>query len=194
MRNAVDTAPSLRNLERSLLEPDDVLELVEKALLDLLWFAADAAQLAQRLPLLLGQIGRNHDSDKDQLVAPTSAPQVRDATAVDADRLTILRPGRYVDLLRTVHCGDFHGIAQSRLCHAQGQLIDDVGTVSLQHRVGLDLDEDVQVTSGAHTRTDLAFTGEANLRATVDGAQDAVPHFLYVGEVGGADAGQVGVV
>src|SRR5437764_1154890 len=44
MRNAVDTAPSLRNLERSLLEPDDVLELVEKALLDLLWFAADAAQ------------------------------------------------------------------------------------------------------------------------------------------------------
>src|SRR5213080_1708116 len=169
MRNAVDTAPSLRNLERSLLEPDDVLELVEKAFLDLLWFATDAAQLAQRLPLLLGQIGRNHDSDKDQLVAPTSAPQVRDATAVDADRLSILRPGRYVDLLRTVHCGDFHGIAQSRLCHAQGQLIDDVGTVSLQHRVRLDLDDDVQVTGGA-------------------AARDTDPYFLFAGAVAAAAA------
>src|SRR5437762_5952070 len=179
MRNAVDTAPSLRNLERSLLEPDDVLGLVDRALLDLLRFAADAAQLAQRLPLLLGQTGRNHDSDKDQLVAATSGPHVRDATTVDADRLSILGPGRNVDVLGPVHRWDFHRVPQGGLSHAQGQLIDDVGTVSLQHGVGLDLDDDVEVTGGAPTRTDLAFTGEANLRATIDAAWDADPHFLF---------------
>src|SRR5438105_347722 len=166
MRNAVDTAPSLRNPERSLLEPDDVLELVEKALLDLLRFAADAAQLAQRLPLLLGQIGGNHDADKDQLVAPTSGPHVRDATTVDADRLSILGAGRYVDLLGPVHRWDFHRVTQGGLCHAQGQLIDDVGAVPLQHRVGRDLDDNVPVTGGTTTRTDVAFTAEPTLRAT----------------------------
>src|SRR5438045_9297657 len=103
MRNAVDTAPSLRNLERSLLEPDDVLELVEKALLDLLRFSADAAQLTQRLPLLLGQIGRNHDSDKDQLVAAASGPHMRDATTVDAYRLAILCLGGNIGLLGPVN-------------------------------------------------------------------------------------------
>src|SRR3989440_1038026 len=192
MRNAVDTAPSLRNLERPLLEPDDVLELVEKALLDLLRFAADAAQLAQRLPLLLGQIGGNHDADKDQLVAPTSGPQVRDATTVDADRLSILGAGRYVDLLGTVHRWDFDRVTQSGLCHAQGQLIDDVGAVPLQHRVGLDLDDDVQVTGGTPTRTDLAFTAEANLRATVDASRDADPNFLFAGTVAAAGASPAG--
>src|SRR5438045_2047141 len=192
MRNAVDTAPSLRNLERSLLEPDDVLELVEKALLDLLRFSADAAQLTQRLPLLLGQIGRDHDSDKDQLVAPASGPHMRDATTVDADRLSILGPGRNVDLLGPIHRWDFHRVAQGGLCHAQGQLIDDVGTVSLQHRVRLDLDDDVEVTGGTATRTDLAFTGEANLRPTIDAARDADPHFLFAGAVAAPAAGPAG--
>src|SRR5256886_8523669 len=189
MRNAVDTAPSLRNLERSLLEPDDVLELVEKALLDLLRFSADAAQLTQRLPLLLGQIGRNHDSDKDQLVAAASGPHMRDATTVDADRLAIMGPGRNVDVLGPVHRWDFHRVAQGSLCHAQGQLIDEVGTVSLQHRVRLDLDDDVEVTGGAPTRTDLAFTGEANLRPTIDAARDTDPYFLFAGAVAAAAAG-----
>src|SRR5438445_6263438 len=192
MRNAVDTAPSLRNRKRWLLEPDNVLELVEKALLDLLRFAVDAAQLAQRLLLLLGQVGGNHDSDKDQLVAAASGSHVRDATTVDSDGLSVLRPGRNVDLLGTVHGWDFHGVAQGGLCHAQGQFIDDVGTVSLQHRVRLHLDDDVQVTSGAPTRTDLAFTGKANLRATVDAARDADPHFLFAGAVTAATASPAG--
>src|SRR5467141_669018 len=177
MRNAVDTRPSVRNLKRSLLEPDDVLELVEKALLDLLRFAADAAQLAHRLLLLLGQVGGNHDPHKDQLITATPRAHVRDATTVDSDGLSILRPGRNVDPLGTVDRWDFHRVAQGGLCHAQGQLVDDVGAVSLQDGMGFDLDDDVQRAGGAPTWTDLAFTAKADLRATVDAARDADPDF-----------------
>src|SRR3989442_8199024 len=194
MRNAVDTRPSVRNLKRLLLEPDDVLELVEKALLDLLRFAADAAQLAQRLLLLLGEIGGNHDPHKDQLVTATPGTHMRDATTVDSDRLAILRPGRNVDVLGTIDRWDFHGIAQCGLRHAQGQLVDDAGTVAFQHRGRLDLDDDVEVTSGAPAGTDLAFTGEADLRATVDPGRDVDPHSLLAGTVAAAGAGGAGVL
>src|SRR2546428_2193194 len=194
MRNAVDTRPSVRNLKRLLLEPDDVLELVEKALLDLLRFATDAAQLAQRLLLLLGEIGGNHDPHKDQLVTATPGTHMRDATTVDSDRLAILRPGRYVDVLGTIDRWDFHGVAQGGLRHAQGQLVDDVGTVAFQHRVRLDLDDDVEVTGGALAGTDLAFTGEADLRATVDPGRDVEPHFLLARTVAAGAARPAGVL
>src|SRR5437879_9755065 len=46
---------SLPRLEACLVEADDVLELVEKALFDVLRLAADAAQLAERFLLLFGQ-------------------------------------------------------------------------------------------------------------------------------------------
>src|SRR2546425_1463548 len=194
MRNAVDTAPSVRNLKRSLLEPDDVLELVEKALLDLLRFAADATQLAQRLLLLLGQIGGNHDPHKDQLVTATPGTHMRDATTVDSDRLAILRPGRNLDVLGTVDRWDFHRVAQGGLRHTQGQLVDDVGPVAFQHRVRLDLDDDVQVTRGASAGTDLAFTREADLRTTVDPGRDVDPHFLFAGTAAAATAGPAGLL
>src|SRR2546421_268966 len=196
MRNAVDTAPSLRNLERPLLEADDVLELVEKALLDLLRFAADAAQLAHRLLLLLAQIGGNHDPHKNQLVTAAAAPHVRDAPTVDADRLPILRPRRYIDTLGTIHRRDFHRVAQGGLRHAQRQLVDDVGAVSFQHRVSLYLDHDVEVTGSAPTRADLAFAGEADLRAAVDTgpATDADVLFARTGTTAAArPAGVLGL-
>src|SRR5438067_7040758 len=47
---------SLRKLGGALVETDDLLEPVEKSLLDVLWFAADAAQLTERLLLFIGQV------------------------------------------------------------------------------------------------------------------------------------------
>src|SRR4030081_2264591 len=157
MRNAVDTA-LVYGPRRLLLETDDVLELVEKALLDVLRLGAAAAQRAWRRLLFLGQIGGNHEPHKDQLIAAPSRAHVRDAAAVDADGLAVLRAGWDFDSLRTIHRRNFHGVAQGGLRHAQGQLVDDIGAVSLQHRVGFDLDDDVQVPRAAAARTHLAFT------------------------------------
>lgn len=61
---------SLKDLDRELLEADDVLELVEEAFFDVLRLAADAAQLPQRLLLLLRQVRGDDDPHVDELVPP----------------------------------------------------------------------------------------------------------------------------
>src|ERR1700737_4552263 len=168
MRNAVDTDLVYETSSAVFLETDGVLELVEKALLDVLRLAADAAQLLQRLPLLFGQVGGNHHPHIDELVAAAARPHMRNAAAIDPDGLPVLGPGRNLDLLRPVDRWDLDRIAQRCLRHAQRQLVDHAGALALQYRVRLDLEDDVQVARGTAARANFTLTCEADLRSAVD--------------------------
>src|SRR3989442_9742073 len=141
--------------------------------------AADTAQLAQHLLLLLGQVGGNHDPHVNNLVAAAARTDMRNAAPIDPDGLPVLGTGRNFDLLRPVDRGDLHRVAQRRLRHAQRQLVDHVGAVALQHRVRLDLDDDVEVTRGTIAGADLTLTREPDLRSAVDAGGDADPAPLF---------------
>src|SRR5438132_12386597 len=119
MRNAVDTGLVYGSSTGALVETDDLLEAVEKSLLDVLWLAAAAAQLTERLLLFLGQVRRDHDPHVDDLVAATTRTQVRDPPPVDTEQLPILRARRDLDPLRPVHRRNLDGVAQRRLRHAE---------------------------------------------------------------------------
>src|SRR6202171_3562761 len=151
-RSAVDTGLVYGTSSAVLLEADGVLELVEKALLNVLRLAANAAQLLQRLPLLFGQVGGNHDPHVDELVASAAGSHVRNAAAIDPEGLPVRGPGRNLDLLRPVDRWDLDRVAQRCLRHAQRQLVDHVGTLALQYRVRLGLEDDVQVGRGTAAR------------------------------------------
>ena len=114
---------------------------------------------------------------------------MRNAASADPDRLPILGAWRDLDLLRTIDRWDLHGVAERGLRHAQGQLVDHVGAVALQHRVRLDLEHDVQVARGATTRADLALTREADLRSAVDAGGNVDTHLLFARSVTAAAAG-----
>src|SRR2546423_4028318 len=191
-RTAVDTALVYRGSRAGLVEADDVLELVEKALLDVLRLAADAAQLPERFLLLFGQVGGNYDPYVDELVTATAGAHMRNAASADPDRLPVLGAGRDLDLLRPIDRGDLHGVAERGLRHAQRQLVDHVGAVSLQHRMRLDLEDDIQVARGATARADLALTREADLRSAVDAGGNVDTHLLFARSVTAAAAGLAG--
>src|SRR2546423_428907 len=128
MRNAVDTGLVYGSSTRSLVETDDLLEPVEKALLDVLRLAADTAQLMERLLLFLSQVGRNNDSHINDLVATPTRTQVRDAAPVDAKQLAVLSTGWDLDPFRPVHRGNLDRVAR-RTCPAPrhgGQVCGDV--------------------------------------------------------------------
>src|ERR1700730_1449968 len=191
-RSAVDTGLVYGTSSAVLLEADGVLELVEKALLDVLWLAADAAQLLQRLLLLVGQVGRNHDPHVDEVVTATPREHMGNAAAVEPNGLPVLGAGRNLDLLRPVDRGDLNRVAQRGLRHAQRQFVDHVGAIALQHRVRLDLDDDVQVAVGTAARSHFTLTGEANLRSAVDAGRDVDPHLFLARAVAAAAAGLAG--
>src|SRR5438046_8870562 len=102
MRNAVDTGLVYGSSTRSLVETDDLLEPVEKALLDVLRLAADTAQLMERLLLFLSQVGGNDDSHIDDLVATPTRTQVRDPAPVDATQMAGLGAGWDLHEFRSV--------------------------------------------------------------------------------------------
>src|SRR5438067_13540992 len=192
MRNAVDTGLVYGSLAALLVETDDLLEPVEKPLLDVLRFAADAAQLTERLPLFLRQVRRDDDSHIDDLVATPTRTQVRDPAPMDAKQLAILGTRRDLDSFRPVHRGNLDGVAQRSLRHAERQVVDDIGAIALQNRVWLDLDHDVQVAGRATTWTDLTLAREPDLGARVHASRGVDPNFLLTGTVAGAAADAAG--
>src|SRR5439155_1366988 len=115
MRNAVDTGLVYGSSARPLLETDDLLEPVEKALLDVLRLAADPAQLTERLLLFLSQVGRDDDSHVDNLVAAPTRTQVWNPAPVDAKQLAVLGSGRDLDPFRPINCGNLDRVAQGGL-------------------------------------------------------------------------------
>src|SRR5256885_2143661 len=119
MRNAVDTGLVYGSLARSLIETNDLLEPVEKALLDVLRLAADTPQLTEGLLLFLGQIGGDDDSHVDDLVATPTRTQVRDSAPTDPEQLAVLGSRRYLDPFRPVHRGNLDSVAERGLRHAE---------------------------------------------------------------------------
>src|SRR5437588_3656129 len=171
-----------------LLEADGALELVEEPLVHGMRLAAHLAQGLERLLLLGREVGRDDHADVDDLVAPPAGAQVGHSVPVQPEDPPILGSRRDLEALRALHRGDLDAVAQRRLDDRQRQLIDDVGAVALEHRVGLDVERDVKVARLAAPRPGLALPAEADLGAAVDPGRDAHAHLLLTGHVSRAGA------
>jgi len=116
------------------------------------------------------------------------------AAALNADRLALLGAGRDLDLLRTVNGGNLDHVTECGLRDAQGQFVEDIGAVSLQHGVRFDVDDNVEVTGRPTTGTDFALAREPDLGAAVDPSRNVDPHLLLTRLVAGSAAGPAGSV
>src|SRR5690606_5022672 len=125
--------------------------------------------LAQQFALARGQPGRCLDNDLDHEVAPAAALQHWHAGAALAQLLARLDAGRDVDRMSlAVEAGDLDCAAERGGGEADRRAGEQRGALALEHRVRLDVDEDVEVARRRAVRAGLALARQADAGAVVD--------------------------
>src|SRR5688572_19560625 len=145
-----------------LVEPALGARVVARAVL-----RADGLELAQQLTLALGEVDRRLEHHVAEEVAGHLAAHALDAFALEAEGLAGLRFGGHADLGRAVGGRDRDLAAERRGADGDRHLAMQVVVVALEHRVGLDVDLDVEVSGRAAVHPRLAFAGQSHAIAFV---------------------------
>src|SRR6185312_5686964 len=109
------------------------------------------------------------------------------------EHLAGLRLGRDLHLGVTVERRDVDVAAEGRRREADRQLAVQVGAVALEHRVGLEADDDVEVAGRAAVDTGFAFAREADAIVLVDTGGNLDGERLVLAHAPRALAGRAGI-
>ena len=91
------------------------------------------------------------------------APQVRNPLPLGAKECAVLDTRRYLQLHRPLERWNLHGISQSGLGEAYGQLIQQIISIALKELVGLHIQSDVQIAGSAAACSSLSFASKPDL-------------------------------
>src|SRR6266568_9206913 len=128
---------------------------------------ADRLELAQQLPLSVGQVYRSFDDDVAEQVAVFPAAHTANALATQPKYLPRLSLGGDSDLRRTVQSGYFDLPAERRRRETDRHLAVKVVVVALKNRMGLDLDLHVKIACRPAIDSGLAFARKTDAIAIV---------------------------
>src|SRR5256886_4241747 len=128
---------------------------------------ADHLELAQQLPLSVGQVYGRFDDDVAKQVAVFPTAHAANALAAQPKYLPGLSLGGDSDLRRTVQRGNFDFSAERRRRKTDRHLAVQVVVVALKNRMGLDLDLHVKITCRSATGPGLAIARKADAIAVV---------------------------
>src|SRR6266571_4611883 len=128
---------------------------------------ADRLELAQQLPLSVGQVYRRFDDDVAEQVAVFPTAHAANALAAQPKYLPGLSLGRDSDLRRAVQRGNFDLSAERRRRETDRHLAVQVVVIALKNRMGLDLDLHVEIACRSAIHPGLALARKANAIAIV---------------------------
>src|SRR3989442_4739936 len=133
---------------------------------------ADRLELAQQLPLSVGQVYRRFDDDVAEQIAVFPTAHAANTLAAQPKYLPRLSLGGDSDLRRTVQRGNFDLPAERRRRETDRHFAVQVVVVALKDRMGLDLDLHVKIACRPAIHPVLAFAGKTDANAIVraDGA------------------------
>ena len=137
-------------------------------------------QLFEQLLLLLRQLLRRVDLDRDEQVAVAAAADVGHALAAHAERRAALRACRNRERLVAVERRDLDLAAERERREVQRHLAVQVVAVALEERVLLHVDDDVEIAGRAAARAGFAFAAEAQALAGGDAGGDADGELLLL--------------
>src|SRR5690606_6421601 len=152
------------------LAPERAFELGEETLaLGAFLAGLGFAELAEQLLLPRRELGRCLDHDLGHEVAPAAPLQHRHARPALAELAARLDPGRNVDAVAlAIEPGDLDRPAQRRDGEADRNAREQRRGLPLEHRVRLDVDEDVEIARRRAVGAGFALAVEADARAVVD--------------------------
>src|SRR6266542_766075 len=123
----------------------------------------------EELALVLREARRDAHVDANVEVAAHAQPaEMRNASAAQSDLSAGLGAGFDVDRLLAVGGGHGHARPEGRVCQRDLEVVVQLGALPAQGRMGLHVDDHVQVPARAPPRTRLALPGETDLVAVVD--------------------------
>src|SRR5215467_5283623 len=122
--------------------------------------------------LACGQLRRNLNFDNKLLVACTMAFKTRDAESFESKDLVVLGAGGNLDHCVALQGRDFDLATHHGGHHMDGDLADDVVPFSLEDRMRLDANRDVEITRRSVVQTRLALVREAQPHARFDTGRD----------------------
>src|SRR3954447_8038250 len=159
-------APDGALAERALELAEEPFGLPVRALVGAL------VELAQEAALLVVEVVRHEDVDKDPLVAAAVALQDRHAAPAQDDDLARLRPRRQLELLLPVERRDRERGAERGLRERQVDGRVDVVAFAHESLVGTDLHLDIDVAGPPADEPGVPRAGQADLLAVVDPRRD----------------------
>src|SRR5882724_2550432 len=128
---------------------------------------ANRLELAQQLPLSVGQVYRRFDDDVAEQIAVFPTAHSANALATQPKHFPRLSLGGDSDLRRTVQRGNFDFSAERRRRETDRHLAVQVVVVALKDRMGLDLDLHVKITRRPAIYPRLAFARKTDAIAIV---------------------------
>src|SRR5882762_4138729 len=128
---------------------------------------ADRLELAQQLPLSVGQVYRRFDDDVAEQVAVFPTAHAANTLATQPKYLPRLSLGGDSVLRRPVQRGNLDLSAERRRRETDRHLAVQVVVVALKDRMGLDLDLHVKVACRPAIHPGLAFAGKTDAIAIV---------------------------
>src|SRR5690606_11352736 len=127
------------------------------------------AELAEQLFLPRRELGRCLDHDLGHEVAPAAPLQHRHTRPALAELAARLDPGRNVDaVVLAIEPGNLDRPTQRRDGEADRNAREQRRGFPLEHRVGLDVDEDVEIARRRAVGSGFALAVEVDARAVVD--------------------------
>src|SRR5207248_2011587 len=147
-------------------------------------------QLAQELPVPVGEPHRRLDHDLAHEIARVARAQALDALAAQPKHLPGLRLRRHLDLRRAVESGNLDLAAEGRLGEADRHLAVQVVAVTLEDAMLGEVDDDVEVAGRAPVDAGFALGGEADAIALVDARRDLHRERLVALDASRAAAGR----
>src|SRR6185436_20739811 len=130
-------------------------------------------QLFEQLLLLLRQLLRRVDPDRDQQIAVAATADVRHALAAHTERRAALRAGGNRELLIAVERRNLDLASERERGEVEWNLAVQVVAVSLEKRMLLHVHDDVEIARRAAARTRFTFTTEAQPLSRGDAGRDA---------------------
>src|SRR6185369_9761157 len=150
-----------------------VADLVEDSVLGRHGFAGVRRILREQLALTLRQLGRDDDVHEDVEISLGAGPaEVRHASPAQPDLGAGLRSGLDLDLLVAVDRRHRDRRPEGRLGDRDVGLVEQLGALAPEVRVGRDVNGDVQRARRTAAHADLALVREPDLVALVDPGRD----------------------
>ena len=130
-------------------------------------------QLLEQLALLTVDLGRELHLDLDQVVTPRHGiTQLRHPLTGQGEDRSGLGAGGNLQLLRTIHGLHLNRVAEDRLEVIDRHLRVDVDPIATQVLMGLNRQEDVEVTGRTTPLSRVALVSDPQTRAGIDSRRD----------------------
>src|SRR6185436_5410503 len=128
------------------------------------------AELLEQLPLPRGELGGHLHHHLVHGVAASA--KMRHALAAQAELLAGLGARRHAELRPAAEHGHFHLVAEGGLGEGEWQLAEEVGALSHEDLVRLDVKDHVEVTRGSSEAAAFSLAAEAELIAVFHAGRD----------------------